>query len=308
MSQTLLGVKYVTIDEFEKLYEWKKNIAEGGNGKVYKAVEKATGDTVVVKMTQDSYIYQTEKKDVIDTLDEAFLLLSLNYSGIVRVRDVYVVEMDDPDKKIKSAIIMDYVDGYSFYDIVLCSEKSGLKFSDRDIYETFLGLARIIHYLHSREKAQGVIAHMDIKPANIMVTKKGGLVLIDFGSACQFKKCDRDKAAHRGTDYYISPEILKSGKGRVSDEELLASDIWALGITIDWMMLLPNDEPYDRKGGVSWDNRVPKLPRTGNRELKNIVTRCLERNPRSRIKINELVDYLENMKVPFGDGPFLQIS
>lgn len=79
-------------------------------------------------------------------------------------------------------------------------------------------IIRTVGYIHSR----GVI-HRDLKPENVMVREAGGgAVIIDFGLADTNDYAELKQAA--GTPGYISPEQVRDGAARTSD------DIYSLGV------------------------------------------------------------------------------
>merc|ERR1712096_162407 len=71
------------------------------------------------------------------------------------------------------------------------------------------------------------VIHRDLKPANIMITTKGRVKLVDFGTAFDTSKLTRTiKQTIIGTPAYIAPEVVQRGKHTTS------TDIWSLGITV----------------------------------------------------------------------------
>lgn len=89
-------------------------------------------------------------------------------------------------------------------------------------------LASGLAYLHS----QG-LAHLDVKPANALLTYQGHLKLADFGCCT---RTDEDKDPVLGTVGYQAPEVLR-GEAPTS-----YSDVFSLGVTI-WH-LLTRSHPY----------------------------------------------------------------
>ncbi len=75
-------------------------------------------------------------------------------------------------------------------------------------------------------------AHRDIKPENITVTEDGKILLIDFG----FLTHSVDAIIPgKGTALYNSPENMN--KEPMTFDDLKASDIYSLGVTILFMIL-----------------------------------------------------------------------
>ena len=89
-------------------------------------------------------------------------------------------------------------------------------------------------------------AHLDIKPANILVSKNEFDVLCtyklaDFGFICSEKKGWKCSA---GTALYTPPSILQLGENyydiEISLEEAKSVDIWGMGVTF-WSLIKPSE-------------------------------------------------------------------
>ena len=100
--------------------------------------------------------------------------------------------------------------------------------TDRD--NIALGIAEAVSHLHSCG-----IAHLDIKPDNILMTESGCPKLADFGLALRHSNQDgsiRYLYELHGSFEYIPPEMLQM----TSPVEMLKSDSWSLGVTFFTMM------------------------------------------------------------------------
>ena len=99
------------------------------------------------------------------------------------------------------------------------------KLDERTIAHYTKQIARGLCYLHDNG-----IVHRDIKGANVMVTSKGVVKVIDFGCAKRYLQ-EKTGFLHsvRGTPYWMAPEVIRgSSYGR-------KSDIWSLGCTVHEM-------------------------------------------------------------------------
>ncbi|XP_069167543.1 proto-oncogene serine/threonine-protein kinase mos-like [Procambarus clarkii] len=89
-------------------------------------------------------------------------------------------------------------------------------------------LASGLAYLHSHD-----LVHLDVKPANALLTRHGHLKLADFGCCARI---DNDEDPVLGTVVYQAPEVLRGGAAGPH------SDVFSLGVTI-WHMLT-RSTPY----------------------------------------------------------------
>jgi len=132
------------------------------------------------------------------------------------------------------------------------------------------------------------IAHLDIKPENILVSTKddGSFIvkLIDFGGA-QFMKNGKVTDA-AGTLHYLSPEIFHHH--RVDGRK---ADIWSLGILMHVLSsttwpYLPSDSnrigDVISKGELTYSGDL-------NQSQKKLITTLLKRTPKRRPSIDDIL-------------------
>ena len=111
--------------------------------------------------------------------------------------------------------VMKYLDGEALNDIL---EREGQLAVERTV-DIISQVAGALDYAH-----QNQVVHRDVKPANILVDKKGWCTVTDFGIA---KALDADTLTASGsiigTPYYMSPEQCKGKKvGPAADQYSLA--------------------------------------------------------------------------------------
>ncbi|KFQ58418.1 Dual specificity protein kinase TTK, partial [Pelecanus crispus] len=162
-----------------------------------------------------------------------------------------------------------------------------------------------VHTIHE----YGII-HSDLKPANFLIVD-GMLKLIDFGIANQMQpdvtsivKDSQDyfyifMAKMGGTMNYMPPEAIKdmssygeNGKSRSKISP--KSDVWSLGCILYCMT-------YGRTPFQHITNQINKLhaivdasyeiefPDIAEKDLQDVLKRCLIRNPKQRISVSELL-------------------
>jgi serine/threonine-protein kinase len=125
--------------------------------------------------------------------------------------------------------------------------------------------------------------HLDFKPENVLVTRNGGVRLIDFDLAQPIPEEPKKMAKNPGTPGYMAPEQLQ----RLPIDS--RADIFAYGVAA--YELLTNQKPFpgETPGEIlarQLDPAGPTPPREHNPELpaalEKVVLKCLAREPDKR--------------------------
>ena len=104
------------------------------------------------------------------------------------------------DKKL--SIILELVDGESLQDLI--QEK---ELAIPQILDIAYQAAEALAYLHQR-LPRGII-HKDLKPSNILISKKGEVKLCDLGeSKLIFTSIKKTQHGGPGTAHYSAPELF----------------------------------------------------------------------------------------------------
>jgi len=151
-------------------YQLCEELGSGTIGKVYRAVNRVTGQAFAAKIIPTRKFAFQRTFSFADLLQEARMLRNLSHPAIVSVHDAY--------KEADSfAIVMQLVEGGDLFDRVV---KRG-HYPESDARDTMLHLLSALAYLHTRG-----IAHRDVKPENILLRTKFSdvdVLLTDFGLA-----------------------------------------------------------------------------------------------------------------------------
>jgi eukaryotic-like serine/threonine-protein kinase len=147
---------------------------------------------------------------------------------------------------------------------------------------------------------QGVI-HRDLKPANVRITPDGQVKVLDFGLA---KALESATGSQTGGDAGMSPTITSLGtvagvilgtaaymapeqaRGKAVDKR---ADIWAYGCLL--FEMLSGRRPFDGEtisdtlaAVLARDPDWSLLPATTPSTVRHLVTRCLEKDPKRRLR------------------------
>lgn len=264
-----------TIDQ----YELTDLIARSGMASIFKAVDRANGQVVAIKIP-----YEQFENDVI------FHSRFQREEEVVRRLDhPNIIKDFTPRHKSRMYIAMEYVEGVSVRDELAAKGA----FSRDHAIDYARQICAALAYMHEQH-----VIHRDLKPENLLITKTGVVKIMDFGIAL-------DELARRitwsgesstiGTPDYMAPEQIAGGRGDVR------SDIYALGVILYEMLTgkLPyeGDSVYSILRAKTLEDPEPPTHYLHELDthLEEIVLHAIERVPRRRYaSATEMQHDLEN--------------
>jgi eukaryotic-like serine/threonine-protein kinase len=202
-------------------YEVVDLIGKGGMGAVYKAVDRALGRLVAIKVVTGA----AENGELKRFYREAQFTAGLRHPNIVVVHDL-------GDFEGRPYLVMEYLDGQSLESMLPTKTITMLQ-KISYVRQICSGL----EYAHSRQPS---IIHRDIKPANIVVLADGTVKIVDFGMARLAHSRHTRAGQLIGTLHYMSPEQIK---GIDLDAR---SDIFSTGVVL--YQLLTSKLPFAGSG------------------------------------------------------------
>lgn len=247
-------------------------IGQGGMSTVYLAINpKANKPWAIKEVRKDGFQnYEVVTQSLTMEID---LLKKLRHPHLPSIIDI--IDRDD-----NFLIVMDYVEGMTLERIMM---ENGAQ-SQKDVIEWAIQLCDVLQYLHSREPS---IIYRDMKPSNIMLNYDGKVMLIDFGTAREYKERALGDTTCLGTKGYAAPEQF-GGQGQTDPR----TDIYSLGATMYHLLTghNPSNAPYEMYPITQWNPEFSS-------GLEKIIQKCTQKNPEDRFQtVEELKDALENYK------------
>jgi len=231
----------------EKKYKEIKKLGEGATAKVYLVEEIAGGKVYAMKKSEKVAVLQQEAQILNRLTGEGFPKLK-EYAG--------------------KCLVMDYIEGKNLQEIL----EEGKRFSIKEI--VFL-MEEVLHLLSVLHRQEPPMVYRDMKPANILISRKGKVYLIDMGAVYSRENKEHDdekQGMMAGTYGYAAPEQFWNGV--VPD---IRCDIYAAGKVLAYLLSGKNPAvpPYDMENYCKGLSRIPG-------EFLMIIERSLARNPEAR--------------------------
>ncbi|MEF2877297.1 MAG: serine/threonine-protein kinase [Blautia sp.] len=251
-------------------YKILNKIGQGGMSIVYLAMNERANKQWAIKVVRKDGVknFEVVKQGLVVETD---LLKKLNHPNLPSIIDVI-----DGDGTF--LIVMDYIEGRHLESVV---KEYGAQ-NQEDVIDWAKQLCDVLSYLHSRKPP---IIYRDMKPSNIMLKPDGKVMLIDFGTAREFKESSVADTTCLGTQGYAAPEQY-GGHGQTDAR----TDIYCLGATLYHLLTghNPSEPPYEMYPIRYWN---PDL----SSGLEEIIWKCTQKNPEDRYQnCGELLYALEH--------------
>ncbi len=250
-------------------YELGDLLGRGGTSEVYRAVDRQLGRGVAVKVLRGGASDDRLERES----REVALLARLQHPNLVRLFDAGA---DDGTPYA----VMELVDGQTLDDAVA----SGI--DEERAREVGIAVASALAYIHEA----GVI-HRDVKPGNILLDRRGGVRLTDFGIA---RLVDGTQVTPTGfamgTAAYLAPE-------QVAGESVGPSaDIYSLGLVL--LQSLTGRQEYQGspvEAAIARLRRPPAVPSSLGKPWVTLLTAMTAREPERRPDAGAVLTRLSQM-------------
>ncbi|WP_028243211.1 serine/threonine protein kinase [Pseudobutyrivibrio ruminis] len=238
-------------------YKILNKIGQGGMSVVYLAMNERANKQWAIKEIRKDAVASSEI-NLASIKTETELLKNLNHPNLPSIVDI--IDYDD-----SILIVMDYIEGNTLKKAV---DEYGPQ-PQEAVIEWAKQLCDVLGYLHSQNPP---IIYRDLKPGNIMLKPDGTIVLIDFGTARQYKDTNIEDTTCLGTRGYAAPEQF-GGQGQTDAR----TDIYCLGTTIYHLVTgkNPSEPPYEIRNIRYWNEALSS-------GLEKIVAKCTQLDPEKR--------------------------
>ncbi|KAL9314928.1 hypothetical protein ACSQ67_020380 [Phaseolus vulgaris] len=249
-------------------YELGKTIGEGSFAKVKLARNVKSGNKVAIKILDRKHVLRHNMMEQLQR--EISTMKLINHPNVAKIFEVMA-------SKTKIYIVLELLDGGELFDKI--AAKGRLKEDEARTY--FQQLINAVDYCHSRG-----VYHRDLKPENLLLDSNSVLKVSDFGLSTYSQKDDELLHTACGTPHYVAPEVIHN-RGYAGS----TSDIWSCGVIL--FVLMAGFLPFDGPTHMALFRKIIKAefscPSWFPPQAKALLKRILDPNPRTRIKIPELL-------------------
>ena len=216
------------------LYRIRQCLGRGGFGITYLALDTLRNRPVVLKeffpsnaairfgqQTHINLLSADKRHDFEEGLRrfkrEAQVLSAFDHPNVVKVVGLF-------EANNTAYFVMEYIEGQSLAQRVQARQR---RFTEAEIAVDLMPVLNGIEAVH-----QAGILHLDIKPDNILTSKYGEPLLIDFGGA----RYATGKASNAHSTMIATPGYAPHEQYTLAREQTRATDLYAFGMTLRCLM------------------------------------------------------------------------
>ena len=282
-------------------YRILKVLGQGGFGITYLAIQVRLDRKVAIKeffmknfcerneTTRQVTLGTAGSREIVNSCRKKFLkeakhIALLDHPNIIRIIDVF-------DENSTSYYVMEYIEGGSLENKL---GTTGLSMSEATRY--IFQVAETLKYIHKKN-----IAHLDIKPSNIMLNGNDEIVLIDFGVSKQYDFSTGEQTS-------VSPVGCSSGYAPLEQYEpdgvkdfSPQTDIYSLGAT--YFKLLTGITPLKAseitKGFLQENLKAKGVPTA----VISIICKSMEKLKENRFSdVSSFIEGLNSISLQVADS------
>lgn len=216
-------------------YRVQRTIGSGGFGVTYLAQESLLNRRVVIKENfPDSLCYREEGTLDVCMHDPASGQEGFNWALSNFLREVRLLAtLDHPciakvysyfEEHRTAYYVVEFINGISLDKLAAQHAELGRPIPQSSLFGLMIRLLDALDYLHSHQ-----LLHRDIKPDNILITRAGLPVIIDFGAA-------REAHGDLGNSIVETPGFSPSEQSDPKGHMGPWTDIYALGATLYYIL------------------------------------------------------------------------
>jgi len=236
-------------------YRIRSRLGRGGMGEVWRAFDLKLRVDVALKALRDELAADQQALEALRS--EVRLAREVISPNACRVYDLEELEGQE-------LVSMEYIDGTTLLDVI--QNRGPLDLSEaREIASQFLAGLEAVH--------EAGLVHRDMKPENVMLTRAGRVVVMDFGIAKSVSEGKGGLIA--GTPAYMAPEQSQG-------EELDArADVFAAGVILA-EMTAPSGVVAFKSRQTIWQGIHQPQPVVPETPWSKILTKAVAPNREDR--------------------------
>ena len=232
----------------EERYEMHELCGSGKFAEVRRARQRSSDGSRPEELALKFIDKRVAHSDHSNVEREVDIALCLDHPNIVRSFHA----LETPQHVVLCMQLVDGLDAFEHYSAAADRLGPAQVTPEKEVAGHCRDVLQALQYLHARG-----IAHRDLKLENIMVTKGGRAVVVDFGCAGRISSAESGSGGGSGgvgvmetmcgTLEYAAPELL------LDQPYGVGCDIWSLGV-VAFILLSGGDRPF-------WDGNQKKLIR-----------------------------------------------